>query len=79
MALGAQTLDVLRLVVGQGMKPVLFGLIAGLAALKSAIPKSEMSRFIAERGIPGYAPTQGHIASAVCYLAHARAAMAWLA
>jgi putative ABC transport system permease protein len=32
MALGAQTADIVRLIVNNGMRPVVFGLIAGLAA-----------------------------------------------
>jgi putative ABC transport system permease protein len=32
MALGAQTMDILRLIVRQGMKPVVFGLVIGVGA-----------------------------------------------
>lgn len=50
-------------------------MIAALGVLREEMPKEGIPRFFAEHGIPGYAPTQGHIASAVCYLAHARRAM----
>lgn len=52
-----------------------YRLIAALGALRGDIPRDSTEEFIARHGMPGYAPTQGHIASAVCYLAHALRAM----
>ena len=45
--------------------------IAALAAQRGDIERDLIDDFVAVRGMPGYAPTQGHIASAVCYLPHA--------
>ncbi|MGH3796821.1 MAG: glycine/sarcosine/betaine reductase complex component C subunit beta [Pseudonocardiaceae bacterium] len=45
--------------------------IAALAARRGDISRDEIADFIATRGMPGYAPTQGHLASAICYLPHA--------
>ncbi len=39
--------------------------------MRGEIPRDGIGEFIMSYGMPGYAPTQGHIASAVCYLAHA--------
>ncbi len=47
--------------------------IAALAARRKEIARDGIDPFVAERGMPGYAPTQGHLASAVCYLPHALA------
>jgi betaine reductase len=52
-----------------------YRLIAALGVLRGEIPREGVADFVAAHGMPGYAPTQGHIASAVCYLAHALAAM----
>jgi glycine/sarcosine/betaine reductase complex component C subunit beta len=46
--------------------------IAALAVRHSDMERDDIDRFVAERGMPGYSPTQGHIASALCYLPHAR-------
>jgi betaine reductase len=52
-----------------------YRLIAALRVLRGEIPRDGMAEFIARHGLPGYAPTQGHIASAVCYLGHTLRAM----
>lgn len=45
--------------------------IAALAVRKGDLARADIADFITTRGMPGYAPTQGHIASALCYLPHA--------
>lgn len=57
---------------GSGNVPLLnYRLIAGLAALSEEISKADMPRFVETHGMPGFSPTQGHIASAVPFLGHA--------
>jgi len=45
--------------------------IAALSAAKGDIDRTDIASFVAERGMPGFAPTQGHLASALCYVPHA--------
>jgi betaine reductase len=45
--------------------------IAALAVRKGDIERTDLAGFVTERGMPGFAPTQGHLASALCYLPHA--------
>jgi len=45
--------------------------IAALAVRSGAITRDGMGEFVRTRGMPGFAPTQGHLASALCYLPHA--------
>ncbi|MGH7905400.1 MAG: glycine/sarcosine/betaine reductase complex component C subunit beta [Candidatus Binataceae bacterium] len=52
-----------------------YRMIAAMAVRRGLIAREEIGRFIGERGMPGFAPTQGHIASAFCYIGHARRAL----
>jgi betaine reductase len=49
--------------------------IAAMAVLAQQLEKSEMNAWIERIGMPGFAPTQGHIPSAVPYIGHAMEAM----
>jgi betaine reductase len=48
-----------------------YRIIAALAAARGDIERAAIKEFVAERGMPGFAPTQGHLASSLCYLPHA--------
>ncbi len=48
-----------------------YKMIAGLAVRRGDIPRDQMAEFAATKGMPGFSPTQGHLASAICYLPHA--------
>jgi betaine reductase len=48
-----------------------YRMIAGLAVLRGELPREAIDRFSRKHGLPGFSPTQGHIASAVPWLPHA--------
>ena len=50
-------------------------MIAALAAKAGEITRDGMPDFERRHGLPGFAPTQGHIASAIPYLPHAIAGL----
>ena len=52
-----------------------FKMIAALAVMKGQCEKSAIPDFVKRHGVPGFAPTQGHIPSGVPFLGHAVDAM----
>lgn len=53
-----------------------YKLLAALAIMRGEIKREELDDFIAQKGMPGFSPTQGHVPAAVPYLGHAAEAMA---
>jgi betaine reductase len=45
--------------------------LASLAVIEKLIGRGDIDDFVRTRGMPGFSPTQGHIASAIPYLGHA--------
>jgi glycine/sarcosine/betaine reductase complex component C subunit beta len=46
--------------------------LAGMAVLRKEMDRTEMNAFEEKHGMLGFSPTQGHIASAIPFLGHAR-------
>jgi hypothetical protein len=51
-----------------------YKMLAGLGVVRGELDRDAISSFARMRGMPGFSPTQGHIASAVPWLPHALAA-----
>ncbi|MFN8523483.1 MAG: glycine/sarcosine/betaine reductase complex component C subunit beta [Chloroflexota bacterium] len=57
---------------GSGNVPLTnYKMIGGLAVLSGQLKAAEIPAFIDAHGMPGFSPTQGHVASAVPFLGHA--------
>ena len=57
---------------GSGNVPNLnYRLVGALAVRKGEITREELPTFVETHGMPGFSPTQGHIASAVPFMGHA--------
>ena len=48
-----------------------YRMIGALAVLRKEIDRSEINQFVAEHGMPGFSPTQGHVPAAVPFLGYA--------
>jgi len=57
---------------GSGNVPLTnYKMIAGLAVVHGELTALDLPGFVEAHGMPGFAPTQGHVASAVPFLGHA--------
>ena len=52
-----------------------YKMIAALGVKRGDLEKKELMNFVNEHGMPGFAPTQGHIPSGVPFVGHARKMM----
>ena len=48
-----------------------YRLLAGFGVLRGELIQADIPRFVRQHGLPGFCPTQGHIASAIPWLPHA--------
>ena len=66
----------ITLPAGSGNTPYTnYKIMASLAALNKEIEKTDIEKFVRDRGMPGFSPTQGHVPAAVPFMGHACQAM----